>query len=62
MYVVPSEKKRYLALCHILGLCCRLQDELQVVLAHEALQAVLGVHLSPTTISTLAPLYLSVKP
>lgn len=62
MYVVLREMKRYLALCHIMRLGCRLQYELQVVLAHEALQAVLGVHLRPPTILRLACLYLSVKP
>lgn len=38
----------YLAFCHVMGLCCGLQDELQLFLAQEALQAVLGVHLCPT--------------
>ena len=50
MYVVASEMERYLALCHVMRLCYRLQYELQVVLAHEALQAVLGIHLCTATI------------
>lgn len=42
--------ERYLALCHVMRLCYRLQYELQVVLAHQALQAVLGIHLCTATI------------
>lgn len=39
----------YLAFCHVMGLSCRLQHELQLLLAHEALQAVLRVHLCQTS-------------